>query len=99
MSLPTLPLELRQNILSQTLTPCTSYDPVLWSESETSQEKFIVNWAITLKLVNKSMGEDVAWVEKGWRENLVREKEERYRGWWGGLERFVRGGDRKGGVI
>lgn len=49
-------------------------------------------WAGTLKLVSRGMGEDVVWVQKEWMESLVRKREDRYRRWWGGLEKFVGGG-------
>lgn len=45
-----------------------------------------------MKLVSRGMGEDVVWVQKEWMESLVRKREDRYRRWWGGLEKFVGGG-------
>ncbi|TID14235.1 hypothetical protein E2P81_ATG09114 [Venturia nashicola] len=85
----TLPREIRQQILKNTITPCSSNDPVSWSQAEASQESTVKQWTLTLKLVNKDMEGDMRWVQKEWMERLVREREERYRGWWGGLERFM----------
>lgn len=88
-TLQSLPIELRQQILHHTITPCLSWDPVFWTEAEASQDRFIADWAKTLRLVNKGFGEDVGWVEERWLEGLRREREARYKGWWVGLEKFM----------
>jgi hypothetical protein len=63
-SFQNLPLELRQQILHLTFSPCLSWDPVFWSDAEASQERNIVSWAGTLKLVSKRRGR-MGWGEVG----------------------------------
>jgi hypothetical protein len=81
----TLPLELRQQILHLTLMSSLSWDPVFWSDAVVSQERYIATWANTLKLVHRRIADEVGWVEKRWMGRLEREREERFRVWWGNL--------------
>jgi hypothetical protein len=90
-SYQSLPIELRQQILHLTISPCLSWDPVFWSDAEVSQERFIVSWASTLRLVSKGVRDEVGWVEKQWVEHLRREREDRYRVWWGNLGKVMMG--------
>lgn len=88
----TLPRELRQQILHLTVTPSLSWDPVFWIDAEVSQERFIISWTKTLRSVSREVEEDVEWVEERWLGGLERDREERFRTWWGNLEK-VKGGE------